>query len=431
MLQMLIVDDEADIRESLALYPWEEIGIEIAAVCQHGMEALQLAEERNLDLILTDIRMPIMDGLELVKRIRAHYPYIKMIVLSGHDDFAYAQTCIRYGVSEYLLKPVDPDQLLAAVDRLKGELQQEEEQDERARLLEQRSRTLVRSLRREFLERILSRPLTEDEIEDGCSLGEMMLEGGSYVAAILRLDQAAALRDAYRESDWSLMLFALNNIVTEIWEDEGLGYHYVDRHTGSCYLIATVRETLLQDIRQIQKQLYHFRGLFRSTISIVVGTPVASMAELYTSRQKAESRMTQLPGDSFETVVDFAPHLPSDPPPDGAGKPLSDSSLSMVNRAKQYIYQHFSQPLTLSEVAKAIHVNGSYLSHLFTEVTGSTYVHYLTACRMEKAKELLANPQLKVYEIGEMVGYQNPRYFSGIFRKFTGMTPNEYRAAKG
>lgn len=431
MLQMLIVDDEADIRESLALHPWAGVGIELAAVCQHGMEALQILEERSLDIILTDIRMPIMDGLELVKRVRAHYPYIKIIVLSGHDDFAYAQTCIRYGVSEYLLKPVDPDQLLAAVGRLKEELQEEEDQDERARQLERRSHTLVRGLRREFLERLLSRPLTEDEIEDGCSLGEMILEGGSYTVAIMRLDQAAARRDSVREDEWQLVLFALHNIVTEIWEDEGLGYHYIDRRAGNCYLIAAMRESLLQDLRQLRKQLYPFRGLFRSTISIVVGSPVATLMELHTSRLKAESRMTQLPEDSFETVVDFAPLLPSDNTPEGAGKPLPDSSVSLVNKAKQYIFRHYSESLTLSEVAKAIHVNGSYLSHLFTEVTGNTYVHYLTVCRMEKAKELLSNPHLKVYEIGEMVGYQNPRYFSGIFRKFAGMTPGEYRAAKG
>jgi len=429
MLQMLIIDDEADIRDSLALYPWAEIGIELAAACQHGMEALQIVEERDIDLILTDIRMPIMDGLALVKRIRAHYPYIKIIVLSGHDDFAYAQTCIRFGVSEYLLKPVDPDQLLVAVDRLKAELRREEEQDERTRLLERKSHMLVRSLRREFLERILSRPLTDDEIEDGCSLGEMILEGRGYVVALVRLDQAAVRRGA--EADWGLTMFALNNIVAELWEDEGRGYHYVDRNAGNCYLIAGIREQPVQDIRQLHEQLYRFRGLFRSTISCVIGTPVASVADLYTSRLKADSLMAQLPADSFEAVVDFAPFLPIGHSPDGAGKPLPDSSLNLVSKAKQYIYQHYAHSLTLSEVAKAIHVNASYLSHLFTEATGNTFVHYLTACRIEKAKELLANPHLKVYEIGEMVGYQNPRYFSGIFRKFAGVTPGEFRAAKG
>ncbi len=430
MLKLVIVDDEADIREGLSLYPWADIGLQLSCVCQHGMEALKWMEEHPVDLLITDIRMPIMDGLELVRRVRAHFPYIKVVVLSGYEDFAYAQTCIQYGVSKYLLKPIDPALLFEAIKELQAQQKLEYEKLEQNRLLERRSNQLVKGLRREFLERLLSKPLSNFEIEDGCSLSEMILDGDNYVVALIRLDQAHMHKAHYAEEEWNLILFAFNNILTEVWEDEGLGYHYVDRRSGNGYLITTLREQLEDDLQRIRKLLYRFRGLFRSTISIIVGTPAPSVSSLHSSRLKADHVASQLAEGSFE-IIHFDPLTYSQGKSAMQGKTVSDSSMTIINKAKQYIFNHYSRSLTLSEVAEATFVNSSYLSHLFTEATGNTFVHYLSRCRIEKAKEMLEHSNLKIYEVGEMVGYQNPRYFSSIFRKLTGVTPNEYRTHKG
>lgn len=431
MMNMLIVDDEADIREGLAMYDWSQSGIQLSAAVQHGIEALQWIEENQIDLLITDIRMPIMDGLELVKRVRTLDPYIKIIILSGFDDFEYAQTCIRYGVSEYLLKPIDRTQLIEAIDRLKTKFQEEEEREERNRFLEKRSNFLIRSLRRGFLERLLNKPLSVDEIEDGCLSSEMILEGNSFVVILIRLDQAVLNRNVYMESEWKLISFTLDNIITEIWDDEGHGYQYINRDNNYCYLITAQHRNLSEMLRQIRKQLYHFRGLFRSTLSIAVGQPVTSVADIYLSKQKADRRMSELGEDSFKLLDEHDLMFQNTYLQSHQSKNISESSRNIVNNAKGYIYHNCHRSITLSEVAQAIHVNSSYLSHLFSEVTGNTYVYYLSVCRTEKAKELLGNSQLKIYEIGEQVGFRNPRYFSSIFRKLTGMTPNEYRNQRG
>ncbi|MFC7681394.1 response regulator [Paenibacillus sp. GCM10028914] len=431
MLNMLIVDDEADIRESLAMYNWSQSGIKLSATVQHGIEALQWIEENHIDLLITDIRMPIMDGLELVKRVRAFDPYIKIIVLSGFDDFDYARTCIRYGVSEYLLKPIDRMKLIEAIDRLKTIFLQEEEREERNRLLEKRSNFLIRSLRRGFLDRLLTKPLSVYEIEDGCLSSEMILEGNSFVVILIRIDQAVLNRHIYTESEWKLITFTLENIITELWDDEGHGYQFINRDNNYCYLITAEHSPLFELLKQIRKQLYRFRGLFRSTLSFAIGQPVTSVADIYLSRQKADKRMLELDEDSFELLNEHDLMLQNTHRPSHQSKNISGSSQNIVNKAKGYIYHNCHRAITLSEVAQAIHVNSSYLSHLFSEVTGNTYVYYLTACRTEKAKELLENSHYKIYEIGELVGFRNPRYFSSIFRKLTGMTPNEYRNQRG
>lgn len=431
MLQLLIVEDEADLRESLVQHPWSGLGIRVAAACEHGMEALQVMETQPIDLVLTDIRMPIMDGLELVRRVREHYPYTRVVVLSGYDDFQYAQTCMHYGVSEYLLKPVFPDQLHATINNLKQQLIKEEKSKRRSKDLERKSELLVRTLRREFMERLLSKPLPDHEVEDGCTIGEMLLDGHYFVASALRLDRSSTEPGAYTEEEWKLIHFALSNIIAEIWDDEGLGYHYVNKDSGTCYLVSAARESLPDDLMRVQKQLYRFRGLLRSTLSVSIGTPVPSLAHICKSRQIADKRLLGLEEGSFDAEWEYDPVIYSYESANKNANTFSSSSEHIVNKAKEYIIRHYQKPITLSEVADAIHVNGSYLSHLFTEVTGETYVQYLSSCRIERAKELLENKQLKVYEIGEMVGYQNPRYFSVIFCKFTGMTPNEYRSSRG
>lgn len=427
MFRVLIADDEADIRESLTLINWSDQDMQLSAAVGHGLEALQWIEENSVDLLITDIRMPIMDGLELVRRVRAYDPFIKIIILSGYDDFQYAQTCMRYGVSEYLLKPIDREQLLGTMNRLKSEWKEEAEREEHQRWLVTRSNFLMRSLRKEFLERLLNKPLSVYEIEDGCSASDMILEGNSFVVVLIRLDQGVSNRNAYTEKEWKLITFTLDNILTEIWDDEGFGYQFINRNTNYSYLICALHSDLNDQLKQIRKQMYRFRGLFRSTFSFTVGQPVASVADIYISKQKADKTMTELGTDSFDVLEQFDLLIEPVYSSSKQSKYASESSQHIVNQAKGYIYHNCHRTITLSEVAQAIHVNSSYLSHLFSEVTGNTYVYYLSICRTEKAKELLINSQLKIYEIGEQVGFRNPRYFSSIFRKLTGMTPNEFR----
>ena len=107
MYKLLIVDDEKEIREGLAKWSWDAVGIEVAGCCSHGLEALQFVEERPVDIVVTDIRMPFMDGIELMTALNARYPFIRVVILSGYSDFEYAQKALKFGAIDYpLLKPL-------------------------------------------------------------------------------------------------------------------------------------------------------------------------------------------------------------------------------------------------------------------------------------------------------------------------------------
>ncbi|UOK57428.1 response regulator [Bacillus sp. OVS6] len=123
MMKVIIADDEIQVRRGLKMKAkWEEEGFQIAGEASNGKEALQLVEEIKADLVITDVRMPVMDGIEFARRCHRKFPHVKVIVLSGYSDFEYVRSSLVEGVKDYLLKPVAPDELAGALRRVKEEI---------------------------------------------------------------------------------------------------------------------------------------------------------------------------------------------------------------------------------------------------------------------------------------------------------------------
>src|SRR3954468_3316348 len=125
MLKVIITDDEIQIRKGLRMkVDWEAEGFDIAGEASNGKEALELLRNLEIDLVITDMRMPIMDGLELAKRCQQEFPKVKVIVLSGYSDFELVRGSMKEGVKDYLLKPVAPDELVEALQKIRKEIEE-------------------------------------------------------------------------------------------------------------------------------------------------------------------------------------------------------------------------------------------------------------------------------------------------------------------
>lgn len=130
MYRIMIADDEESIRNGIAhTLPWQEWGYEVCALCANGQEVLDRLEECRPDVVLSDIRMPGMDGVELMQQLNSRYPRIKIVILSGYSDFEYLNMSIRNRVTEYLLKPTDIDEFEQVFRRLKSRMDQERLRD--------------------------------------------------------------------------------------------------------------------------------------------------------------------------------------------------------------------------------------------------------------------------------------------------------------
>lgn len=151
MYKLVIVDDKVDIIQGIrAIGRWAEYGVEVAGWAYDGQEALKLIEQIRPEIVITDIMMPVMDGLKLIELVRKAYPEIKVIILSGYDEFSYAQQAIKLGAEEYLLKPVEIQQLHQVVYRVKEKLDREALKHEAEKILLERLEQSLPLLRDRF-----------------------------------------------------------------------------------------------------------------------------------------------------------------------------------------------------------------------------------------------------------------------------------------
>lgn len=431
MYNLLIVDDEIEIREGLSAIAWHTMGVQLLGCAKHGLEALQFISEHPIDIVLTDIRMPFMDGIELMTVLQRKQPFIRVIILSGYSDFEYAQKALKNGAVDYLLKPTQFDILVQTFERLVNKLDVEKQEELRKSVLVRKEMLLSKFLREEFLTLLFRNRMSEDDIELGCSESEILLDGLEYTVTLIRLDRISLNVKRVSDRELKLITFSLDNILCDIWDVQGSAYHLVNKENAEFYLL-TSKSSPKDDFIQVKGQLSKFMGLLKSTLSLSIGKPVQQLTEIWSSAQSAK----QLLENSSEEDGNHeysAPAQAEELDHTAAKQSLSVSHAKdkkkdsmVVQQAKQFIKQNFHQSITLKQVANEVYVTPGHLSALFRE-SGESYLQFLTSQRLHKAIELLADYRFKIYEIAELIGYSDQAYFSEIFKKHTGKTPMEYR----
>jgi two-component system response regulator YesN len=443
LYKLLIVDDERDIREGLGRFDWKSLGIEVSGICDNGLSAFSHVMDDPVDIILTDIRMPIMNGLDLIEKVRKQFPFIKIVVLSGCDDFDYALSCITNGVLGYLLKPTDPDQLIETFNKITQQLNDEKQIKVRLSTLERKARFTTKAFKNSFLKDILQRSLMPDEMEEGCLYGELIFDAELYTVCVFQLDGIMEKKASITANNWKLIIFALDNIMDELWEQTDMGYRWVDPASADCCIIVTDpclqrdMEKLKNEVHRTKENLNKVKGLFKTTISVGIGSSEQRPEDIWSSAKNARIALSSITdGDktavypsqnSYMSMQSESDHENTDIECAEKLEKYRQSGRQIINAAQKYINDNYSRSITLAEVAGHVYINTTYLSTLFKELTGENFVHYITKCRVKKAQELLRDVQYNVCEIGEMVGYENPRYFSEVFKKNVGMTPYEFR----
>ena len=165
--KIMLVDDEEEVRTSIIRkIDWQDAGFEVIGDAENGKEALEKIEQNEPDVVLTDIRMPYMDGLEMAENIRQRYPSIKIVIFSGFDEFEYAKKAIKLNVIEYILKPVNVEELTAILKKIKKNLDEEIEQKRNVTLLRESYIKSLPALREHFLNDLIQGGMEETQIEE-------------------------------------------------------------------------------------------------------------------------------------------------------------------------------------------------------------------------------------------------------------------------
>jgi two-component system, response regulator YesN len=528
MIKLLIVDDEEEIRSGIRdIIDWESNDICVCGEASNGVEALKLIDELSPDILLIDIRMPVKNGLEVIEAIAERKLSVRSIVLSGYDDFSYAQKSMKFGASDYLLKPCRPQEILDTVLKVKASIELENNKKKVYENLKIHFNKTLPVLKEKYLTRMITPEKKRlDKVQEDFLDLQIGLELKSFAVIVERIDRFSVLCESNNSKDIELFKFAVKNITEEILGAEykcevfeynndlvtivnvynqecistisalandiktniskllgfsvsiGIGRYYEDINnihlsynealksieavffmgpdsvikyedifdcfeSEACYPVNEEKEILqcikLGNTEKLVLALDEFFNalcpekllkdhLIRSCtalalslyhlcieMNIETGNTFSHNFSFLSEIQKLEN-LEQLKIKLYKLSETIAEKVNSKK----GGNKIIDSALKFIN-------ENYSSDLSLETVAKNVYITSGYLSLLFKQVVGVNFVDYLHKVRIEKACETLKNFRFKTYEVSSKVGYSDEKYFTQIFKKYTGMTPTQYR----
>lgn len=541
-MNILLVDDESYVTESLReTIPWEEIGIQAVYQASSAFMAIDRLEELDIDIVVTDVRMPEMSGLELIGTITERWPHIRCILLTGYSDFEYAKQAVQLQASAYILKPVDDREFIHSIAAAIRSIQEERMELERYYKLLHSWKSDLGHLRTRLLQDLaLGRELSVPMLTTKLVEYEIAFDMNRDTAMLLI--QLGSRFTGLDEHSAGLMEYALVNMAEEVFKDR---FHiWCGKAPHHCMiLLAQMREdgqglaagsgtqpaeVLLQGYaEQLQ---HHVSSYLKGEISVLV-TPMfrfpgsvadtyrAALSSLYVLDQsdRGEIRFMNEAAASSEVLIQAVAEL--DQPPalyqlletrqweDARGKleavfavleqacigqaqlygvflHISNAYMYIAHKQGYLIHQldqagwdplyiqqliqsvsklrawsldmldklvqidsgqdqrHKSRivrqvqdmvaaenghELSVKTIADRVYLHPVYLSKIYKSETGEGLGDYIIRKRMERALYLLKHTNKRIYEITAELGYQNPQYFSKMFRKLYGMTPHEYR----
>ena len=364
MYTLLIADDETDERTLIRFLLNEFKNTFHILEAKNGREALLLLTDNHVDVLLSDIQMPFLNGIELVSQVKEKNPDIEVLFFSGYDDFSYVKAALSLKAVNYILKPVDPDEfhklLTEIVDRLDS---RKIEFSKSEKYIEEHFHDIAHNMPIKD-----SSPASIDEDTN------LLLHD---IESSIKMKQAAHLSE---------QVHTLFDKYTHIPE---LSHIYI-RHVCTTLLKMLISALPVQtdeDMQNAVKEIYSFRRF----------SDIIKMIEHY-----------------LDLVINIF-------------EQEQNSSNYAIYQVEQYIRLHYPEDITLNSLADLVYLNPNYLSNVFAQVTGCTLNRYIKQIRMEKAQELLLNTNMKVSDISQAVGYPNTSYFCKSFQKMFGATPERFR----
>ena len=519
--KVFFVEDEIITREGIRdNVDWQDNGFEFCGEASDGEMALPLLRTVKPDVLITDIKMPFMDGLQLSKIVRERMPWVKIVILSGHDEFEYAQEAIKLGVTDYLLKPVTVGKLQDVLQKLTTQLDRERKEQEHLKELQAQVEENRAMLRERLLFKLIVGAVSPtDAIETGQALG-LDLVARHYLVILLKIEledrseqydhdeylqlQSVVIAMAEQnpdifvlKRDWSdLILVMKGNTPDYLEEDRDLLLDEIRQEVAKTRYQLTLGmgnlKTRIEDISQsfaealvnvqnsagktgagsnrdveqiellkvdksaVESYLHsgvkdEFDEFFNTYMQPLCEAALKSSLiknYIFVDVALAAAKLVNELGGDVDKVI---PELKSiettmsniktvEELREQVYKILSDALNyrdsqanglrgNLIYQAKEYIDLHYTEPgLSLHEVASHANLSASHFSVVFGQEAGQTFKEYLTEVRISKAKELLRMTALRSTDIAYQVGYNDPHYFSSVFKKNTGLSPIEFRS---
>lgn len=400
MYKLVIVDDEYLVRLGIKeTIDWNSYGIEVVGECVNGKEGLEMITKLQPDVVITDIKMPVMNGVELVAELKASNFKGEVVVLSGYKDFEYAKSTFENGIFSYVVKPIDNDELVQVI--LKAIKVMEEKKQ--AEVISSTVQTQLPSIQKDFLKVALS----SDKVPES-SLNE------EYKNHQIEIPKQGVLLLVKLEEDYKEKVTDLSNFIQMIIQRLNAANHssrHFDYQEEALIFIDNVSNNDLDSLIKESFVEFEQQTLTALTVSFF---EYSNMNETRKSYKKCV--------ESIESKLLF--HLNTIET--DCSDVISFRHRQSIKNFYRLISTKYDQGLTVKSVASELDVSESYIMHVLKDNLGKTFNEILTSYRIGIAKRLLMSGSYRINEVADMVGYSDVKYFSHVFKKIVGVTPSEY-----
>lgn len=397
MYKVLLVDDEYFPREALkTTISWETYGCTICGEAKNGFDGIEKAMQLKPDIILTDINMPFMDGLDMIMHLQKAQPDILYSIVTGYSEFEYAKRGIELGVHHFIVKPIDDKEMIKTIQNMVEILESKHEKEREYESLKFWAEKNSEENRKNFLEMLLSEEngVSESQFLFECDQLNLPMKQGGYIVCCLKIDSRTYVH--LSQEEWQ-------NKITGAMGKTGEGWNWTVYYQGygNLFIIfSNVRENdwnraavgaLMQSIQIALMQEWV------CTVMAGVGHYCKTYHEIAKSRMEAETSVQEI------------------------------TASKLVTEMLRYIHENYTNPdLSLKEIAEKLFVNYSYLSTQFKKEMGMSASQYILRFRMTKAADAFRSGEENMIEVAGAVGYTDTKYFYRCFKKEFGITPNQY-----
>lgn len=405
MYKMIVVDDERIVRDGLTSYFKDgKSGFTVIRSFGNGKETFEyIKEQKNeIDVVLTDITMPEMTGLELIKKIYEEKIDVETLLITGYKEFQYAQTAVKYGVYRYLLKPVKFHEL----DRVFMELKLK---------LEDKAKKMIFSESEEYKQFMVNCFLIE--LYSGFFYSEEIMTDRMQQLKIKKtfLKKPCIVADIFRDAEkvienykWKYDEERLDMAIFNAVRNENSEYYSLTSNKNYLKIIVIPKKDIPEEnffsemYNCIVSGIENLKKIFSINMKVVEIEKYENLLKLFNRRTQSDEALQQI---------------------------LNDGEIdnSVISRALKYVSENYNKNIYISDVADYVGLNQVYFGRLFKVYVGENFTDYLIDLRIKKAMALLENENMKISEVSKSVGYDNIKYFSRIFKKRTGKTPIDYK----
>lgn len=401
MPTMILVEDESFERSSLVnCVDWGLVGVSIIGEAANGLQALSLVEKLHPDIVLTDVKMPVMSGIELSKRIRQTQSETKIIFLSSYDDFEYAKQAIDLNIQAYVMKPVNEGELLRVIKKVADEIT-EKALETRMYNKIKNNYTISMNLARQALVNRLIVGLQTCE-DDARNLGlEWLCVPSCDLCLFL------SFYDITKLASIDEKISILNRSCLQVCGQSINVCINAGTVITFCAFLPETRNALMRNVYEILQSFFEGIGGRQVRIESMHGNEILNTpAKLHTAILKRSISGYSEPDTLLEK---------------------KKNKQQIADEVEKIIATQYSNPLTLESIARMMHFTPNYIGTVFKSLKKISVNRYLMKVRLQKAQELLGNNELALNDIAELCGFGSITYFHTIFKKEKGVTPGEYR----